>query len=37
VVDAESLVNDAAEQLGAPGVDTDDAPRRHAGTVYTTP
>ena len=25
-----------AEQLGAAGVDTDDAPRRHARTLYTT-
>ncbi len=30
------LVHDAAEQLGATSVDTDDAPRRHARTLYTT-
>ena len=34
VVDHELLVDDAAEQLGAPRVDADDAPRRHGRTIY---
>jgi hypothetical protein len=29
VVDHHLLVDDAAEKLGAPGVNTDHAPRRH--------
>jgi hypothetical protein len=34
VVDHETLVDDAAEELRAPRVDPDYSPRRHGRTIY---
>jgi hypothetical protein len=33
VMDDEAVVDDSAEELRAPGVDSDDTSRRHAGTI----
>jgi len=30
----EALIDHAAEKLRAPGVDSDDPPRRHGRTIY---
>jgi hypothetical protein len=35
VVDDEALVDDPSEELGAPGIDPDNASRRHGRTIYT--